>query len=351
MPESQHNHPDVGIPAAAICDAAPDGMVIVDRRGIILWVNLELEHLTGHTAVELLGQPIEVLIPEAARQAHVALRERYVETPVKRAMGAGVRLTARHHDGSVFPAHISLSAIEGPAGLLVLASIRNVTQWVEAERRLEEAQRRRAIAEDQERIARDLHDTVIQELFSIGLGLQALQVRVDDAETSDRLGAAIDQIDETIREVRTAIFDLHQQAAAGSGLLDAIVGLVDGLAGNLGFEPKLAIHGPIDHVVPDDVSVHLVPTIREALTNVARHAGASSAQVTIAVDETTLNVEVIDDGCGVHPASARRSGLENLAQRASLLGGTFSVEPGDAGGTLLRWCVPVARSPEPVADA
>lgn len=343
MADTQHNHPDVGIPADAICDAAPDGMVMVDHTGVIVWVNLELEHLSGYTAGELLGQPIEVLLPETSRAAHSRLRQRYVEAPVKRPMGAGMRLSARRRDATVFPVHVGLAAIEGPTGLFVLASMRDVSEWVEAERRLEDAQRRRARAEDQERIARDLHDTVIQELFSIGLGLQALQVRVSEPDTAERLAAAIDQIDDTIREVRTAIFDLHQQAAAGSGLRDAVTGVVDGLTRSLGFEPKLVFHGPLDFAVPDDVSIHIVPTVREALTNVARHARASAVQVTLAVDESALSIEVLDDGVGLDPACGRRSGLQNLSQRAALLGGTFEAGPGDAGGTAIRWLVPITR--------
>ena len=343
MTEPNSSRPDLRIPADAICDAAPDGLVIVDGDGLITWVNLELEQLTGYSAAELVGQSIEHLVPDDQRSRHVELRKAYVASPTKRPMGVGLQLSARRRDGSCFPAHISLSTISSASGQMVLASVRDVSDWVEAERQLAESERRRAVAEDQERIARDLHDTVIQELFSIGLGLQALQVRVDQPDVAERIAAAIDQIDDTIREVRTAIFDLHQQAAAGTGMHDAIIDVTDGLSRSLGFEPKVVIEGPLDHSVPDDVWVHLVPTVREALTNVARHAGASWAQVCIVVDDH-LTLEVTDDGCGVGPNTDRRSGLDNLAARAALLGGDFTIEGADAGGTRLHWQVPLTRA-------
>jgi len=330
----------------SVWDSVPDALVLVDTDGVIVQTNLALEELFGYRREQLLGERVEILLPEELRAGHVATRRGYTERPVRRPMGAGQLLRARRADGSTFPVHISLSPLRSGPGLYTVAAVRDLTTWVDDQERLADATRRRMLAEDHERIARELHDTVIQELFAVGMALQAVQADAQPQMVADRLAGAVDEIDEIIRRIRGVIFDLSRPAGARRGLRAAIIDAVASLTPSLGFEPKLTFDGAIDGAVPDEVGDHLVPTIREALSNVARHADASGADIRVDVSDE-VRLLVADDGRGIGAsASGRRSGLANLARRAALLGGSLTIEERPGGGTLLEWCVPLRGAPQ-----
>jgi signal transduction histidine kinase len=194
------------------------------------------------------------------------------------------------------------------------------------------------VLEDRERIARDLHDKVIQRLFATGMALQALGPRVGDAEAAHRLDEAIDELDLTIREIRTTIFALHTPTI---GLHAELVALVTELAERLGLVVDLRVDGPLDLAVPPPVAEHVSPVIREGLTNVAKHAHATEVVVDVRVD-ADITVRISDDGVGVSGAAAPSGqGLANLATRATAAHGTFTVAPGAGGGTVLTWRAPL----------
>lgn len=198
-----------------------------------------------------------------------------------------------------------------------------------------------AVSDDRERIARDLHDTVIQRLFATGLSLQSVVSLAPDRELRARLEEAVADLDDTIRQVRTAIFALEPPPAARTGLRTRILALCAESARALGFEPAVRFSGPIDAVVGEDVAPGLLATLREALANVARHAGATSAEVEVRVDDH-LHLLVADDGVGVGPGDHRGgNGLPNMATRAELLGGSFTLRARPGGGTELAWRVPL----------
>ncbi len=205
-----------------------------------------------------------------------------------------------------------------------------------------------ALATDRERIARDLHDTVIQRLFATGLALQATTrlVRADPDEAIQRIEKAVDDLDVTVRHIRTAIFGLGTSAPTGSGLRERVLAVATDAARPLGFHPAVTFEGVIDASVDDATSREVLAALREALTNVARHAKASRANVLVAVRDQQLTLEVVDDGIG--PAGAGHGhgrGLENLAARARLLHGRFDLEPGAGGGSVARWEIPLAPAP------
>ena len=236
----------------------------------------------------------------------------------------------------------------------MVAAVRDVTARVEAEERAEaqlrrsreamqEAERVMAVADDRERIARDLHDTVIQRLFASGLGLQAVASRMDP-ETAVRLDAIVDDLDATIREIRTAIFSLQATGSVDKGLRMRILDVIGEAAQNLGYEPRLVLDGAID-TVDEEVVANLLPTLREALTNVARHAGATVVEVSVAVGDELLSLTVSDDGSGIGAESGSGHGLENMASRAAALGGRFQIEARDGGGTRLEWVARLDGSP------
>ena len=197
-----------------------------------------------------------------------------------------------------------------------------------------------ATLEDRERIARDLHDTVIQRLFAVGLSLQATLRLVDDPVVTDRLMAAVDDLDVTVRDVRAAIFELHTERLPGSSVRQQLVQLAAESARALGFDPVIRFDGPIDSAVTASVADDLFAVVREALSNVAKHAHATTTEVSVGVRDAVLTVSVTDDGVGGVDASGGGRGLENLRARAVRSGGSFEVhEPGQ--GTRVVWTIPL----------
>jgi signal transduction histidine kinase len=198
-----------------------------------------------------------------------------------------------------------------------------------------------AVISDRERIARDLHDVVIQRLFAIGMQLQAATLRGRPDEVRERLEQAVRDIDTTIRDVRATIFEL-QTRGAGS-LRQELHDLVGEYVPILGFSPAVRTSGPVDTAVTGRIRDQLLPVLREALSNVARHAHASQAEVELAVDGGDVCLVVQDDGVGMHPDAAH-SGLHNTRRRATALGGTLELFAREPQGSLLRWRVPLARA-------
>ena len=196
-----------------------------------------------------------------------------------------------------------------------------------------------AVLEDRDRIARDLHDLVIQRLFATGLQLQGTTRLTGKPQVRERIEAAVDDLDATIRDVRASIFALHRRPGEGD-LRGLIADLVADSSRGLGYVPALVVEGPIEHAVPDDVRSHLLAVLQEALSNAARHAQATRVDVRIAVSDGWLVTSVRDDGVGL-PAERRESGLANLRQRALECGGALAVTAPEGGGTLLTWQAPL----------
>ncbi|HEX3490215.1 MAG TPA: GAF domain-containing sensor histidine kinase [Streptosporangiaceae bacterium] len=197
-----------------------------------------------------------------------------------------------------------------------------------------------AVFEDRDRIARDLHDLVIQRLFATGMSLEGATALAGGTEVGRRVSSAVDALDETIKEIRSAIFALHTRPdPAEAGLRTRILGVVEEAAFAMGFAPGLRMAGRLDERVSAEIEEHLLSALREALSNAARHSGASRVDVTVEAGQDLLLV-VRDNGIGIS-GSGRRSGLANLAERAQLLGGTLDTRPAEGGGTELTWRVPL----------
>ena len=198
------------------------------------------------------------------------------------------------------------------------------------------------LVEDRERIARDLHDTVIQRLFATGMSLQGAirLVATDPNGAAGRIEGAVDDLDLTVKHIRTAIFGLEHGRVSGGGLRSRVISLVHEAAGPLGFEPRLLLDGPVDTGIDEPVAPELLATLREALSNVARHAKASRVEVELIVDADVC-LRVTDDGVGPpDDTTPRGSGLANMAARAERLGGALRIGPGPGAGTVLEWRAP-----------
>ena len=247
----------------------------------------------------------------------------------------GVLTVGRRHGGAPFPAALTavVASFAAQAGVaLELAASR-----AEAERL--------SLYEDRDRIARDLHDLVIQRLYATGMSLEGTMPMITRPEVASRITNAVDAMDETIKDIRATIFALQaRDNATDPDLRGDIVALVEEMAGMLGFAPSLRLGAGLGAQVDSEVGEQVLATLREALSNAARHASASQVDVTVDVDpDGMLAVQVTDDGIGI-PAEGRRSGLRNLATRAEKLGGALRLTPADPGaarpGTRLEWRVP-----------
>jgi signal transduction histidine kinase len=205
--------------------------------------------------------------------------------------------------------------------------------------RLHSLVRDHALTEDRDRIARDLHDSVIQRLFAIGLSLQGTARLVERPEAVMRIGEAIDKLDETIRQLRKAIFDI-ELTINKEGLHPKVLDLVHELKPVLGLHPQVSFSGPVDHVVSGPLAETVLAVLREALTNVGKHANASTVVITVAAGDE-LRVIVADDGVGISGVSTGGLGLKNMRQRAERLGGGMEIGTSREGGTRLTWFVPL----------
>ncbi len=195
-----------------------------------------------------------------------------------------------------------------------------------------------ALISDRDRIARDLHDVVIQRLFATGLQLQGIRSVAVLPEVIDRLDKAVDDLDQTIRDIRSTIFELRDRE--GVSLRAEVRGIVKDYSPVLGFTPAVKLVGPVDTAVGSAVAEQLTAVLREAVSNIARHAFADRAEIEIRADAREVVLTVTDNGAGL-PEDRTESGLRNARRRASGLGGAFELRPGDDGGTVFCWSVPL----------
>ncbi|WP_406490051.1 GAF domain-containing protein [Streptomyces phaeochromogenes] len=204
-----------------------------------------------------------------------------------------------------------------------------------------------ALLQDRDRIARDLHDLAIQRLFAAGMTLQSAQRFVDHPEAVERLSRTVDDLDDTIKIIRSTIFGLRAHgggAKEGGGLRGRVSEAVKVSATSFGFAPALRVEGLVDTDVPGEVADHALAVLGEALSNAVRHSGAHSVDVHLQCARGELALTVTDDGCGV-PDGVARSGLKNLEDRAHALGGTLTLgERPQGGGTRLVWRVPTGSA-------
>jgi signal transduction histidine kinase len=219
--------------------------------------------------------------------------------------------------------------------------------------RAQDDQRRLALYEERDRIARDLHDSVIQQLFGTGLRAQGLREIVTQPGIADRIDEFVTDLDRTIRDIRRTIFDLQEVPEPEPvSLRGQILRVVHDATRALHLEPVVTVAGPLEAGIPDEVRLDVLTTLREALSNAVRHAGAGQVYVEVTVVEPAaarpgrVDLRVRDDGRGIPPGARRGSGLANMGDRAARWGGRCVVERGVEGGTQVHWSVPLPRDPD-----
>jgi signal transduction histidine kinase len=342
--------------AVTLIDARYGALGVLDTAGVALseFVNVGMSHKQiaaighlpeGHGILGLL-----ILEPKPLRLADLGAHpDSYGFPPHHPPMGSFLGVPIRVH-GQVF-GNLYLTDKQGAAEFseedeilaVALAGAAGIT--IENTRLLARV-RELTVVEDRERIAADLHDTVIQRLFATGLGLQAAVRSIDNPAAAERVREAVDNLDETIRQIRSTIFALQSPRVAGRSLRDEILALATEAAASLGFEPSVRFEGLIDHGVSENIGVQLLAVLREALSNVVRHAGASRVTVALEVTGIDLVATVTDNGVGAGPGERPGGkGLASLHHRAEALGGTLGLETGaDGTGTTVRWQVPLGSS-------
>lgn len=344
----------IAVRALEVVDADLAMLALPDARG-----DLVVEHAAGTLSdgaaagivgLRLPGSTAAAQLYDPERSAAVldlaevenlaVLSERYhwaiYELLVAEARPLGVLLLA-HARGRARPSQVEVSAVETFARQAALAIVLGGAQ---------RERERLAVYEDRDRIARDLHDLVIQRLFATGMTLQgALRGAELPPEAAGRISRSIDDLDETIVEVRQTIFALKEsESQKPTGLRGQVLREVASAQSSLGFAPVVQFGGPIDSLVSGDLAAHLVAAIREALSNTARHSGAEWAHVSLSVANGEVVLQVSDDGVGLG-RSTRRSGLANLQARAEGAGGSLAFEPlsesAERPGLRLLWRAPI----------
>ena len=344
-----------------LLDSAPDAMVIVDTNGLIQIVNVQTEKMFGYTRAELRNEPVDMLVPDRVRNAHVRHRVGYLAKPIARPMGAELELHGRRKDGTEFPVDISLSPMQSEAGLLVIAAVRDLTERREAQRKLDESfeilQRQRIFArliaaqeEERLRIASDIHDDTVQAMTATSLRMQQLRRHLTDPDQIELVTRLEDAVRESIVRLRRLMFDLRPASLDRSGLSAALRELLERFQEETSLEFTLENHATVE---PEGgIRTALYRIAQEALVNVKKHSGATHVDVELQTSGGGCTVRITDDGRGFDVAATDSMpghlGLVSMRERAQIAGGWWKVQSLPGGGTTVEFWLPLeAERPLP----
>lgn len=305
----------------AVLEALFAGLAETDAAGRIVDVNDRFCRLVGASREELVGaEPPHRFWPEDIDPEHPG----------------PTRTELRRLDGEPVEVLASLSALQVAGEQRQVMLVLDVSETAELEEHLHRSERRVAVLEDRERIARELHDQVIQRLLAAGMSLQALPSAELEQRAARRIGEVVTELDEVIRQIRAVIFDL--------GVEEDLPSAINRVVRETSRTARLQVSVRFEGVVPDDLPrelvLHAAAVVRELLSNVVRHARASRAEVVVDLRDH-LEIRVVDDGRGLQePAPSSGRGLRNVHRRAGMLGGAFRIGDAAEGGTVAEWRVP-----------
>jgi len=325
--------------------AAPDGCLVVDERGVIRDANPKAVALFGWSEEELVGQSVDVLVPEALRSRHGAHRAEFAQKPRDRPMGVGLDLRGRRKDGTTFPVEISLSPWgTEEEGLRVICAVRDVTDHRRLRNFSEGALR--ATEEERQRIARELHDDTAQRLATLILRVRRLANEDDATVRSALLEEVRAEIVEAAEEVKRISRGLRPPELEEVGLALALQAHVRLLRERAGFTVDAELED-VDPHLGMTAKLALYRIVQEALSNTRRHAGSGQATLRLTAADGCVVAEVADSGLGFDPvATLERDGglgLIGMRERATMVGGRVVVDSAPGRGTVVRVLIPITN--------
>lgn len=345
-----------------IFESAPNGFILVDEQGRLVMVNRMAEQLFGYDRSELIGQPVEVLVPTELRHGHKDHRRGYNRQPHTRAMGANLDLLAMRKDGSRFPVEIGLTPIPTAEGQLIVGSVVDLTARKKAEQELEqyrdhleqmvqektaELQREteeKTKLEERQRLGRELHDSVSQALYGIGLGVRTALAQLDrePEKAREALEYVLSLTDSGLTEMRALLFKLRPQSLENVSLAQALASQLAAL--KVRFELDTRAQTPEEEPALALELKHAVFRIAlEALNNAVKHAHPTCLSLRLEYPDGDLVLEIEDDGAGFDPSRRfpGHHGLESMRERAHRLGGSLQIESWPGKGTAVRCRLPL----------
>ncbi|MFB3068666.1 MAG: PAS domain S-box protein, partial [Acidobacteriota bacterium] len=333
-------------------ERAPDSIVYVKQDGTIGLVNQRTEEIFGYDQGELIGQPLELLLPERFRNQHRQHQTGFFNDPRVRPMGSDLDLYGRRKDGSEFPVEISLSFMELEKGRVSCATIRDVTERREAQEKLEKTQKEllslskhliQAQETERRRISLELHDQLGQDLALMSIELEELIQRAPEspAQPTEGLHKLALQARKLSSQVQTLSRQLHPAQLTHLGLVAASRSLCNEVSKASGIQIDFS-HSDIPKSIPQGVSICLYRVLQESLGNMVKHSGTQEAQVNLTGRPGEIQLHVCDSGVGFDPEGHRETfglGLISMRERINLVGGELLVESQPSGGTRIKACV------------
>jgi PAS domain S-box-containing protein len=338
---------------------ASNGVMVLDANGHIALLNGQIERMFGFSREELIGNPVEILVPERARSGHSALRRGFGRRPEARPMGEGRDLHGQRKDGSEFPIEIGLNPIRTSAGNMTMATVLDISRRKLAAQKLsaalaerDELRRRFMQAQEAERLrlAHELHDQTGQSLTAVMLELKAFQRHVN-LPSRERLRLIRLQLEQMGKALHHVAWELRPASIDELGLASALATYASEWSEQYGIETDFHCGDALLDQLPDDIRTTLYRVIQEGLTNVAKHASAATS-VSIVIERIgeTIRLMIEDDGCGFDPTikpepTAARCGLglAGMRERLALVGGEVAIESGIGAGTTIFARIPLPR--------
>jgi PAS domain S-box-containing protein len=333
----------------AILDTAVEGIITISERGVIESVNVAAERIFGYTAAEMIGQNVSMLMPDPFRSGHDRYLTNYHDTHKAKIIGTGREVSGRRKDGSVFPIDLGVSEIALADRRVFTGVVRDITERKQAEQTARELSGRLISAQEVERarLARELHDDITQRLACLAIDAGRVEAARDGVERGRTMRDVRDGLVRLSEDVHSLSYKLHPALLEDLGLPDALKAECERFARQESIPVEVKLE-PIQAAVPRDAGLCLFRVTQEALRNVARHAQARSAAVSLRRLDGGLQLAVMDSGVGFDPVRPRQRaslGLASMRERVRLLGGELDVESTPGHGTSIVAWVPVKGAP------
>lgn len=331
----------IGMTYREVFRAAPDGIVLVDSRGVIQDANPQITRMFGYAREDLVGRMVEILVPLESRRRHERMRRGFGRSAQVRPMGSGMELRGLRKDGTEFPVEISLSPIGERVTSGVVAILRDLSE----QRRMQALMSGtlQAVESERSRIAHELHDDTAQKLAAVLLALQRV-ARMSDEDQRQRLCLGLrDDLVEIAESVRRIARGLRPPELERMGVVAAVRTWVEGQLDDHDLDGRLHID-EVDGMLHGSAKLVLYRVVQEALANALRHAAPTRVDVTVRDEGGVVVATVDDDGCGFNVAGARRDGpglgLLGMRERAAMVGALLSIASTPGQGTVVRLAIP-----------